>query len=183
MQHVCQQHGLKQLVRKATRGDYLLDLVLTDSSHASVRLGPKIADNSSLLVSVKSMLELRDLGRRHVWHYRDADWPGVEDSLRDTSWHFLNEGSVDEAMDAFYDLLYSLRLQNVPNTWIDVKKSSLPWLNAACQVAIARKHAAENTAMYEQECQSCRNILDQEYAKYRNEIKKQMSELPRASKK
>ena len=73
LKHICDTHGLKEKVRKSTRGLYLLDLVLTDFDAIKVTIGAKIADHSSLIIHVPDSFEERQLGSRHVWHYRDAN--------------------------------------------------------------------------------------------------------------
>ena len=106
LKHVCDTHGLKERVRKPTRGPYLLDLVLTDHPQIDVVIGAKIADHSSLLLHVPDSFEERTMGSRHVWHYRDANWEEMEQSLEHTSWSNLLEGSVDDAVQVIYDVLY-----------------------------------------------------------------------------
>ena len=39
----CSDHGMQQVVWKATRGDYLLDLVITDIDDVKTNVLPKIA--------------------------------------------------------------------------------------------------------------------------------------------
>ena len=78
LKHTCDTHGLKEKVRQPTRGLYLLDLVLTDLDAISVKFGAKIADHRSLIIQVSDSFEERQLGSRHVWHYRDANWHAME---------------------------------------------------------------------------------------------------------
>ena len=40
----------------------------------------------------------------------------MEFALERTNWHILEEGTVDEAVDNFYDLLYELRETHVPQS-------------------------------------------------------------------
>ena len=44
--------GLKQLVREPTRGDYLLDLALTDLDGVRCKVVSKIADHNGLLLTL-----------------------------------------------------------------------------------------------------------------------------------
>ena len=48
MKCFCDFHGLTQLVRESTRGDYLLDLIITDIASSSVKVLPVIADHHGL---------------------------------------------------------------------------------------------------------------------------------------
>ena len=77
LKEICDGAGLRQLIREPTRGDYLLDLVLTDYADVKVTLGPKIADHSALLVTVPDAMESRELPPRRLWHYADANWEAM----------------------------------------------------------------------------------------------------------
>ena len=61
-EEVVDQRGLP-----VTRGDYLLDLCLSSQGDVRVKLGPKIADHSSLLIVVPDSMEERCLESRKIW--------------------------------------------------------------------------------------------------------------------
>ena len=84
LKHICDTHGLKQIVKQATRGPYLLDLVLLDNSAVKAKLGKMIADHSSLIIHVPDGFEERKFDDRHVWHYRDANWTAMEQAFANT---------------------------------------------------------------------------------------------------
>jgi len=161
---------------------YLLDLVLTDLDAISVKFGAKIADHRNLIIQVPDSFEERQLGSRHVWHYRDANWHAMELVLEQTNWHVLEEGTVDEAVSNLYDLLYELRETHVPQSDKVFQKTSLPWLNHTCEMAIAEKHLAEDLRSYADECTKCRRGLQHEHDKYKDKLKQQIASLPRGSK-
>ena len=52
MKCFCDFHGLTQLVRELTRGDYLLDLIITDIASSFVKVLPTIADHHDVLVKL-----------------------------------------------------------------------------------------------------------------------------------
>ena len=49
LKDICDDHGLQQLVRKPTRGDYLLDLLLTDLDDCKIEVFEEIADHKGIL--------------------------------------------------------------------------------------------------------------------------------------
>ena len=49
---ICENHDLQQLVSEPTRGQYLLDLYLTDIAGSTVTVGPKIADHSMIIADI-----------------------------------------------------------------------------------------------------------------------------------
>ena len=142
----------------------------------------KIADHQGIMITIPDALEIRILPHRHVWHYRDADWQAMEKDLRDFDWHILDSGSVDDAIDIFYDKLYATRVAHVPQSHLPWQKSSLPWLNDRCSAAIDAKHTAEGTAGYLAECENCHKILQEARTKYRNSVKQKLANLPHGSK-
>ena len=182
LKHRCDVHGLKQIVRQPTRGPYLLDLVLTDHEKISYTLGPKIADHHNLIIHVPDSFEERQLGSKHMWHYRDADWLAIEAGLINMNWLCLQEGTIDEATDCFYKALDDLRTAHVPQSTKPFQKSSLPWLNQKCEIAITSKHLAEGSANYSAECKKCRETLDHEHGKYKTKLRQQIASLPRGFK-
>ena len=73
LKEISENHGLRQLVNKPTRGDYLLDLVLCNDCDMKIKVGPKVADHHSILTILPDKMEIRDLTSHKVWHYKDAN--------------------------------------------------------------------------------------------------------------
>ena len=72
LHNFCRETGMQQLVHEATRGDYVLDLAITDLEDAKVKVLPKIADHNCLLKhfelpvpesNVTKQIQRRRLGR------------------------------------------------------------------------------------------------------------------------
>ena len=94
----------------------------------------------------------------------------------------LLEGSVDASIDLFVGFLQGLMHAHVPQDTQEVRKATLPWLNSRCDLAIARKHAAEGTPAYVEACKPCNQILYEEKQKHIQKLKLQMEALPKSSK-
>ena len=82
LSNICREGGLQQLVQEATRGDYILDLAITYVEDAKVKILPKIADHSCVLVHFKLPVPESDVKQRQVWNFKDADWEGLKISFR-----------------------------------------------------------------------------------------------------
>ena len=78
--------GLNQLVRKPTRGKYLLDLALTDISGTSATVLPKLADHSVVqVVTTLPVPEVEEIEGK-VWKFATADWDRLGALLQDEDW-------------------------------------------------------------------------------------------------
>lgn len=166
-----------------SRRTYLLDLFLSDHPAVKAKLDNKIADHSFLVVHVPDGFEERKFGERHVWHYRDANWTAMEETFENIEWHHLQEDSTGDAADFFFARLHEIREAHVPPSMKSFQKSSLPWLNHTCEMAIVKKHIAEGSENYNEECEHCRQTLKEEHGKYKTKLRKQIENLPHGSKK
>ena len=78
LKDICDVHGLRQLVTQPTRGEYLLDLVLSDiPNKLQIEVRSKIADHACILVKVPDVVETRTFEARVVWKYDDANWQAM----------------------------------------------------------------------------------------------------------
>ena len=78
MRDICLRNGLRQLVRVPTRGEYLLDLAITDIESASVYVASKIADRAIVIARLNLTLPQTAAHKRKVWSYMKADWGGLK---------------------------------------------------------------------------------------------------------
>ena len=165
MRTFTEDRGMKQIVQEPTRGDYLLDLVLTSMDGAKVKLGHKLADHASLLIKVPDAVEVRELPPRKIWQYSKANWPQMKTAILNESWDFLRQGSIDDMMCQFNALLLRMMDMYVPFSWKTKVKGSLPWMNQICVESINAKHAAEGTPAYVAQASACQTCLRSEYQK------------------
>ena len=105
-----------------------------------------------------------------------------EKELASIDWGCLRQGTAEDALNQFHEILWMILIKNIPRRAIKCKKSSHPWLNARCRMAIQRKNEAEKTDTFVQENQKCTEILHQERAKYVESLKKKLASLPRSNK-
>ena len=128
LKRICDEHSLKQMIDEPTRGDYLLDLVLTDLENCKTQVVAPIADHRGIVAKVAFPCPKALLVSREVWHFKGAAWQNLKCALRNCSWDLLREGSVDEAVNYFLDLLLAKCEEFIPRSKIIINKATHPWL-------------------------------------------------------
>ena len=166
LQRFCMESGFQQIVRGPTRGEYLLDLVLTDmADSASAQILPKISDHKCVLARLHFSLDVHLTPPRTVWNYRSADWASLKDFLSSVDYSFIDVDHVDIATQKLTDILLSAADRFISKRILDVEASSHPWITPACRTAVLDKHAASGTAAYAEKCLACSQILQVEFSK------------------
>ena len=69
------------MIKKSTRNQYLLDLVLCNLDEMKIDKTEQISDHRSIYIQVPDAVELRDMGERKVFHYQHADWEKIRREL------------------------------------------------------------------------------------------------------
>jgi hypothetical protein len=72
LKDICDSFGLRQLISQPTRGEYLLDLCLSNSQSTQTEVKAKIADHACLLVKEPDAVEIRQFEPRHIWKLEEA---------------------------------------------------------------------------------------------------------------
>ena len=158
------ESGLHQFVKKPTRGDYLLDLVLSDLGDVvSTRVLPPVADHNLVFVRFGFTIQLPSSSMSSVWCYHSADWSGLIEWLSTVDFSFIDTMSVNDATEKFTDILLNAARTFISQRSISNGSTNHPWLNERCHSALLRKHAAFGTDDYKQACQDCSCVLHQEF--------------------
>ena len=74
MKSFCDFHGMTQLVREPTRGEYLLDLACTDIHNSTASVHPVIADHKAVLIKLPLPVMLEQIERREIWILKQVNW-------------------------------------------------------------------------------------------------------------
>ena len=181
LKQTCDDFGLVQCVDKATRGNYLLDLVLTDcAALSSTNVAPEIADHRVVLFDLAVATPTFAPVERFVWAFPRAKWSSLRAALASTDWAPIIDGpSVDSAVASFTDHLFHIAQAHIPYRKCSMRKSTHPWLNDRCAAAVARKCATAGTPDFGAAQKECNAILSEEYRSHVNRLRHKLSTLPR----
>ncbi len=180
---ICNRHLLVEKVGKPTRGEYLLDLVLSNLDVQTSVL-PKVADHSMVVAVLEVPRPSARVIERQVWDFKKADWDGLRSALSETDWHSILCKDADAAAEGLTETLLSKTREYVPTRRLKDEKSSHPWINDRCRRAISEKDAAENSDFdsYKRACERCTAVLQEEYGGYIQRLRTRLQELPAMSK-
>ena len=108
--NISKGEGLKQLVSKPTRGDYLLDIVLSDAGDlVKANVLPSIADHRVVSIDIDVVVARTSQSSREVWDFHKAEWDALRHVLRNCQWStFLCEDSFDMSINAFCGNLFDV---------------------------------------------------------------------------
>ena len=178
---IAQDCGFNQLVRKPTREDNLLDLVLSDMD-AKCEVLPKIADHQA--VAIRLALSVPEVKQQHrfVWHFKKADWDGLKDKLSEMDWEFLDSWPVDAGAELFQSKLLELAEEHIPRKRQTVMARSHEWLTDRVVRLVKDKKDAEGTEYELNAAAACSQAITEEFAKYVAKSKEELLQLPRGSK-
>ena len=147
---VCKELGLTQLVHEPTRGDHLLDLVLSSFSGVKAGVLPLIADHKPVAATLKLSVPSQVEAGRRVWRYGQADWERLHDSLADACWDHIADQSTTAAAKWITGTILRSASSCIPLSTLRTKKSSHPW-QCRSRSSLSRLHrpcCAEN-ALYQ----------------------------------
>jgi len=178
----CDSYNLSQLVREPTRNEYLLDLVLTDIPNCKTTVVHYIADHKGILTKLPGPEVLERSVEREVWILKKARWNELQEDLSQYDWRVLNEGSSENGLQRFLEVLWLLLVKHIPRRKIRTYKSTHPWLNERCKAAIRKKNEADGTERFEEEQKRCTKVLNEERAAWVQRTKATLAGLPRTSK-
>ena len=174
--------GLRQVVRQPTRGEYLLDLVLTDVLDCQAKPCAAVADHRGVLTKVKFTIPETASHQREAWYYTDADWDRLTSNIEDTNWGFLSSSTPSEGAKRMTDTLLNLAEDNIPRRSVTIHKSTHPWLTERGEEAVRRKHAAQGSAVEAEAARECSAILLEEQYAYVQTMRSELLEAKPASK-
>ena len=127
------------MVRVPTRGEYLLDLVLTDvGDMTKISVLPNLADHCVVCIDMSVVIWRTEGTLRDVWDFRRADWDRLKVAIKECRWgEMLNEAHFDESVEKFCNHLCELALRFVPKKTIMNHQNAHTWLDEECLVFFA----------------------------------------------
>ena len=141
----CRLTGLRQHVHQPTRGDNVLDLVLSSEGvgvETSVEDGLLCSDHREVFCSIQASYPAVQLATRTTaLNYKRADWDGLRQSLRLLPWvDLLNDPCVNQNAEKFYALLEAAIEDSIPT--VTLRRRYPPWFDGELRTALSGKEAA-----------------------------------------
>ena len=121
LQDLCEEVGLQQLVREPTRGEYLLDLVLSDFEGVKCKVEPEVADHKLVAATLHLAVPEEETAQRKVWLFAKADWAALEEELAEETWERLEELDADKAEAHLTARLLEVMHKHVPTRMLKEK--------------------------------------------------------------
>ncbi len=176
--------GLEEKVGAPTRGDNLLDLVLSDLAgdlRCSVEDG--VSDHKAVRGLVSFGVPQVHTTERELFDYKNAPWVSIKEDLSSKNWDAeLSNLSVDEAAAHVNKVIMEVLRKHVRHKRSKVRISTHPWLNDRCREAIEAKNAAMGSENEHIARDKCSKILSEEYLKYVERTKSKLSGLKNSAK-
>ena len=177
LEETCQERGLRQLVREPTRGEYLLDLVLSDQEDVLCRVLHGVSDHKLVEATLRLQVPKTETVPREVWNFAKADWTRAKELLKDANWHCLEHLGADEGAAYFNERLLEVLRQCVPRKTLWEKKRTHPWLTDEVLKLVEAKHKAKGTEGETAAAVACSEGTLQAYWKYVQRVKDELSKL------
>ena len=173
---VCRDLGLKQIVAKPTRGEYLLDLILTDAANlCKVEVLPEISDHRIVCLDIEVTVSYAEQIPRTVWDMKHANWDSLRHDISMQTWKDLfDEMDPDGSVKRFCDALCGFCNMHIPQKSICTKAVSHPWLDDECLAAVAEKALAAGSAEFEEKAMKCSNVLRDAFVSYRARLRERI---------
>ena len=185
LEGVCAANGLSQQVQGPTRGNHLLDLVLTDfGSGIRTTITPGIHDNDhrGTLTKVNVSVPSSEPVSRKVYDYKKANWKRLSRQLKAVDWreffHDIDAGVAAERLTA--KILETVE-DCIPSKWIVDRTYAHPWLDDACREALRCKHAAVGTPNFEARRDECTQVFRDTHKAYVTKVRADLKTMSPSS--
>ena len=169
LEQVAASHGLKQKVRQPTRGQYLLDLVLTDLQSLSCIVVPGVLENDhrATIASVAITIPRSTVPARECFDIGKARWSALQRELEKCDWGaLLGDLDADAAAAVLRDRIVNAASRFIPRKTVKERPFEHAWVDATCHELLARKHRAEGTPEYAEARDACTDGFRLAHAKY-----------------
>ena len=179
----CSERGLHQHVREPTRGEYLLDLVISDLGPLiKTKVVAGIADHSGVLCTVSCPVPSAVLVQREVLLYGRAKWTELRQAISNHDWASeIVRGDADGSAKRFEERLLQFIHKFIPRKVITDEKSAHQWLDETCRKLIREKREAWGTELYVDKRDACTKGLLEAYNAFIVRTRAKLSSLKPSS--
>ena len=180
----CCESGFHECVKKPTRENHLLDLVLTDIDATIIKtnIHPRIADHELIEITLQLVLPSPVQTTRKVWDYDNAKWGSLRLTFKNISWNFIDEKDVDASCAQLTEIILAAMDEHIPSKEISCNQSHHSWINQTCIDLVAAKRAGEGTAEFPYLQEKCSKGLFNEYLKHIERSRKKLLKIKKGTK-
>ena len=114
LRQMCEDVGALQMVRKPTRGPYLLDLAMTDMAGAEAVLEPGLSDHEMVQLKIDLSIPASVVVERKVYDYSRGDWEALQDTLLSTAWPSTSSQHATAMVQSVTDTILCAAEQHIP---------------------------------------------------------------------
>ena len=141
---------LRQLVKNSTRGDNILDLILTNNTDkindVQVECPLSNSDHNSIVFTVNSDTEKVHQNKRVFIDYENGDYEGMKSYLSDINWaDVFNAYNIEDNWKQFKSIINTASDKYIPTRIFTSNSNSIAkkpkWLSSKIDRLIARRNA------------------------------------------
>ena len=179
-----EEYGMQQFVNFPTRGDNILDLIISDLKVTAKQL-PHLgtSDHCNILASIDVSTRMPEPppGRK-VYHWKTASWGRINGALKLAlkHWKASDHTTVDAAASNLQDIVMA-EVDKYVKTSFPKRSRPAPWWDKRCtKAALAKasafKHRSADPASYEHACAQLRVRERDAYKRHRRTLAKRLRE-------
>ena len=170
LEAVSAAHGLAQCVELPSRGEYLLDLVLSDfPQHIECDVVPGVLehDHRAVIASVDITIPCSSPVSRECFDFAKANWKALHATFKDVDWScFFQDLNADDAASNLTAYILSISKRYIPLKVIVDKPYKHPWIDDRCRQLLKDKHDAIGSPDFPQARDACTSGFATAYAKF-----------------
>ena len=187
---LCALAGLSQHVFHPTRGDNVLDLVLSSQMdiETTVRDGSFRSDHSEEVCSFRTIkVDTPLVTRSSALYYKRADFIGMRTLLGLFPWSIFDRMEVNDAVELFYDVLENAIREYVPI--VVIKRKYPPWFDRELRALLKAKESAfrrlkrnrseESENRFKEKRSAFKDMSDGKYSQYLSELTQDLKTNPK----
>ena len=139
LSELCANQNLTFHVREPTRitatTSSCLDQIISNMPNfvSNVSVTAPVSTNDHCTVSVHLDLKIpkEEPYQRHIWQYKQGDFPGFRQALENADWESCFDGDVNEACTKWTDTFLNIARMFIPNKFILIRPNDKPWYTNA----------------------------------------------------
>ncbi len=169
LEQVSASHGLKQRVKKPTRGSHLLDLVLTDIEGVYSEVVPGVldSDHHATIAAVNVTIPRSEAPSRECFDIAKAKWADLRRAFENEDWKgLIGSCDADSTANILHDYILRIVARHIPRKTAKERPYSHPWVDARCLELLRLKHAAVGTPEFPDARDACTAGFRQAHANF-----------------